>query len=261
MVDVAELLKDLADESADVDSMVAPLSDVDWSRPTPAEGWTVAHQIAHLTWTDHNTLLAATDPPAFTAQLGEAATNFDGYVDRGAEEFLAPPPELLARWRDGRAALAGALSAAPPGTRLPWYVGPMSVASTVTARLMETWAHGLDIAETFGHPRPPTRRLKHIAHLGARTVANSFVAHGMEPPADPVRVEVTGPEGEVWGFGPEDAANRVTGPAIDFCLLVTQRRHRADLALTATGPVADAWLDIAQVFAGPPGPGRPPGGA
>jgi uncharacterized protein (TIGR03084 family) len=136
----------------------------------------------------------------------------------------------------------------------------MSVASTVTARLMETWAHGLDIAGAIGQDRPPTARLRHIAHLGARTVANGFLARGLDAPAEPVRVELTGPDGDLWTFGPADAADRVTGSAWDFCLLVTQRKHRADTDLVATGPVADAWLDVAQVFAGPPGPGRPPGG-
>lgn len=57
-------------------------------------------------------------------------------------------------------------------------------------------------------------------------------------------------------YGPEDAAQRVTGPALDFCLLVTQRAHRADLAVRAEGADADRWLDIAQAFAGPAGPGR-----
>ena len=41
-------------------------------------------------------------------------------------------------------------------------------------------------------------------------------------------------------------------------LRVTQRLHRDDLDLVATGPVADRWLDLAQAFAGPPGGGREP---
>jgi uncharacterized protein (TIGR03084 family) len=63
----------------------------------------------------------------------------------------------------------------------------------------------------------------------------------------------------MWTWGPDDALQRVTGPAVDFCLLVTQRRHRDDLALVAEGVDADAWLDIAQAFAGPPGEGRTKG--
>jgi len=132
----------------------------------------------------------------------------------------------------------------------------MSAASSVTARLMETWAHGQDVVDALGLTRRPTARLRHIAHLGVRTFGWSFVVRGLEAPGVPVRVELTGPDGEPWTWGPEDAADRVSGPAEDFCLLVVQRRHRSQTALTATGPVADRWLDVAQAFAGAPGAGR-----
>lgn len=257
MADLDGLLADLADESADLDARVGPLPDAHWTRLTPADGWTIAHQIAHLAWTDHVATLAATDVDAFHASLAYAATDPEHFIDRGAEEYLAPPAELLARWRTGRAALADALKAVPPGARLPWYGTEMSAASMVTARIMETFAHGQDIADTLGHRRVPTTRLRHVAYLGFRTLAHSFLSHGRPAPTAPVRVELVGPDG-IWEYGPADAADRVTGPALDFCLLVTQRRHRADLALVATGPIADEWLDIAQAFAGPPGPGRQP---
>ncbi|GAB3796487.1 TIGR03084 family metal-binding protein [Micromonospora zhanjiangensis] len=259
MVDLNRLLTDLTDESADLDALVAPLPAVDWQRRTPAPGWTVAHQIAHLAWTDHVARLAATDPAGFLASVSRAATDPGGFVDRGAEEFLAPPATLLARWRDGRTALAGALAAVPVGTTLPWYGTRMSPASMVTGRIMETWAHGQDVADALGVARTPTGRLRHVAHLGTRTLGHGFAAHGRAVPEAPVHVELTAPDGATWHFGPADAADRVTGPALDFCLLVTQRRHRADLALVATGPVADEWLDVAQAFAGPPGAGRQPG--
>lgn len=60
----------------------------------------------------------------------------------------------------------------------------------------------------------------------------------------------------MWTYGPEGAVQKVTGPALDFCLLVTQRVHRDDTALTAHGPDAAHWLTIAQAFAGPAGAGR-----
>ncbi|NEC84228.1 TIGR03084 family protein, partial [Streptomyces sp. SID7958] len=150
--------------------------------------------------------------------------------------------------------------AVPSGVRVPWYGPPMSAASMATARLMETWAHGLDVADALGVERAPTARLRHIARLGVRTRDFAYAVHGLTPPAEPFRVELTAPGGELWTYGPEDAAQRVTGPGLDFCLLVTQRAHRADLALTAVGPDADRWLDIAQAFAGPPGGGRAPKG-
>ena len=127
-----------------------------------------------------------------------------------------------------------------------------------TARMMETWAHGLDVADALGVTREPTARLRHVAHLAVRALPYAFAVHGRPVPEVPVRVELTGPDGQAWTWGPAEAADRVTGPALDFCLRMTQRRHRDDLALVATGEVADAWLDVGQAFAGPPGTGREP---
>jgi uncharacterized protein (TIGR03084 family) len=258
MVDLAEVLNDLAEESGDLDRMVANLSEVDWSRPTPSPGWTIGHQIAHLAWTDHVAVLAVTDPDGFMAVLQNAAEDPTGFVDRAAAEGLGPPRDLLERWRSGRARLAEALTAMPPGSKAIWFGTRMSAASMATGRLMETWAHGGDVADALGVIRRPTARLRHIAYLGHRALGHSFAAHGRPEPNEPVRVELTAPDGSLWTFGPEQATDRLVGPALDFCLLVTQRRHRADLALQATGPVADEWLDVAQAFAGPPGAGRAP---
>ncbi|WBB66012.1 TIGR03084 family metal-binding protein [Micromonospora sp. WMMD812] len=257
MVDLTDLLADLADESESLDALVRPLPAADWSRPTPAPGWSIAHQVAHLAWTDHVALLAATDATAFFASV-TSAPDPARLVDDGAEEFLAPPAELLTRWRAGRTALAAALADIPAGEKVPWYGTRMSAASMATARIMETWAHGEDVADALGVRRPATDRLRHVAHLGVRTLGHGFAAHGRAVPTAPVRVELAAPHGGTWAWGPADAADRITGPARDFCLLVTQRSHRTDLALTATGPVADEWLDVAQAFAGPPGAGRPP---
>jgi uncharacterized protein (TIGR03084 family) len=256
------LLDDLDAESADLDARVAPLDAREWSRVTPSPGWTVGHQIAHLAWSDQAALLAATDEVAFYAAVADSlGDDPEHYVDRGAAEFLAPPAELLERWRAGRAALAIALGNVSPDQKLPWYGTRMSPTSMATARIMETWAHGQDVADALGVTRTPTDRLRHVAHLGFRTLGHSFQACGRQAPTEPVRVELVAPDGALWTFGPADAANRVTGPALDFCLRVTQRRHRADLALQATGPVADEWLDLAQAFAGPPGTGRAPAAA
>ncbi|MFI9162357.1 TIGR03084 family metal-binding protein [Kitasatospora aureofaciens] len=255
------LLADLRAESAVLDALVAGLPADGWAGPTPAEGWTVAHQIAHLAWTDDWTALAARDPEGFTASLGGSftallATGADPVEEGAREGAAAAPAALLARWRTGRAEVQDALAAAPADARLPWFGPPMKPASMATARLMETWAHGQDVADALGVTREPTARLRHIAHLGLRTLGFAFAAHGLPAPEHPVRLELTAPDGSTWALGPADAADVVTGPALDFCLLVTQRRHRDDLALTATGPVATAWLPIAQTFAGPPGKGR-----
>ena len=109
---------------------------------------------------------------------------------------------LLARWRDGRAALAQALLGLPSGEKVLWYGTAMSPASMATARIMETWAHGLDVADALGVHREPTARLRNIAHLGHRTLGFSFLAHGRELPTQPVRLELTAPDGTLWTFGP-----------------------------------------------------------
>lgn len=260
MADLTSLIADLDAESADLDAAVAGLADADWVRPTPAAGWTIAHQIAHLAWTDEVALLATTDPAAFQAEVEKAIADIDTFVDKAAAEGAsAAPADLLARWRSGRAALHAALAQVPDGTKLPWFGPPMSAASMATARLMETWAHGQDVADALEVVRVPTARLKHIAHIGVRTRDFAYLANGKQAPAEAFRVELTAPDGSQWVWGPEDVAQRVTGPALDFCLLVTQRRHRDDLTLVAEGTDAEEWLGIAQAFAGPPGGGREAG--
>jgi uncharacterized protein (TIGR03084 family) len=260
MSDIAKLLADLGAETAELDGLVAGLDERDWALPTPAAGWSIAHQIAHLAWTDDLAVLAATDPEAFAGRLDQALAAPDRYVDDGAEQGARlPVGELLERWRAGRAELAGCLAALPADTRLVWMGPPMSASSMATARLMETWAHGLDIADALGVSRPPTERLRHIAWLAVRTRDFAFAVHGRPAPQAPFRVELRAPDGSTWMFGSPEAEQSVTGPALDLCLLATRRRHRSDLALTAVGPDADAWLDLAQAFAGPPGRGRPAG--
>jgi uncharacterized protein (TIGR03084 family) len=262
MSDPTPVFDDLRAESQELDRLVADLSAEQWALATPAPGWNIAHQVAHLAWTDRSALVAVTDPDGFRALVEKALAAPGSFVDEGAEEDAGlPPEELLARWRQGRTDLDSALRAGPPGARFPWYGPPMSAASMATARLMETWAHGLDVADALGVVRTPTDRLRHVARLGVRTRDFAHGVHGLTPPADEFRVELTSPSGEMWAYGPEGAAQRVTGPALDFCLLVTQRAHRADLRLHAVGPDADRWLDIAQAFAGPPGAGRAPKGA
>jgi uncharacterized protein (TIGR03084 family) len=243
------LLADLAAEGAALEELLGALGPADWARPTPAAGWTVAAQVAHLAWTDEVALLAATDPAAFADLPADGG-------DRGASAADGvPPAELLDRWRTGRRRLADALAAAPPGVRLPWFGPPMSVASMATARLMETWAHGVDVRDALGRPVEESRRLDHVAHLGVRTRDFAFAAHGLPAPGAPVRVELTRADGSRWSAGPEDAGQRVSGPLLDFCLRVVQRRPRAALQLVAVGPDADRWLDVAQAFAGAPGRG------
>ncbi len=249
-----EVLNDLTAESEQIDQWVAALDVAGWATVTTPEGWTVAHQIGHLHWTDQASIIAMTDEAAFAASLEEAAKDPSGFVDGAADELaLVPPQDLLLAWREGRATLADSLRAVPAGEKIPWYGPPMSATSMATARMMETWAHGQDIAEALGIEVPRNDRVKHVCHLGVRTRGFAYMVRGEQAPDVEVRVELTSPSGELWTWGPEDAENRVTGDAWDFALMGTRRRHRDDADVHAEGDAADRWLDIVQTFAGLPG--------
>lgn len=249
------LVDDLVAETEALDAVVDDLDDL--TVPTPAPGWTVADQLSHLWFFDRQALLAIDDPDAFRAGVEALlAARTDPSVELGRS---APPDELLDAWHHERGRLVERARTLDPATRIPWYGPSMGARSFITARLMETWAHGQDVVDAVGATRPSTARLRHVAHIGVTARPFAFRVHGREPPAADVRVELAAPDGDAWTWGPDGAADAVRGPALDFCLLVTQRRHRDDVDLVAEGPVADEWLSVAQAFAGPPGPGREPG--
>jgi uncharacterized protein (TIGR03084 family) len=260
VIDMAQLAADLAAETDDVLAMVNPLTEGGWERPTPAEGWTVKDQISHLAYFDQATLTALTQPDRFRRETADLMAAGQLTTDDVAARYgPVPPDEVLDWFKTVRADVVAAFAGADPRQRLPWYGPDMSTASAATARLMETWAHGQDVADALGVERVPSLRLRHVAHLGVSTFAFAFAARGRPAPDAGVRVELVGPGGEAWAWGDEAAAERVSGPAVDFCLVVTQRRHPVDTALRIEGPVAAEWMAIAQAFAGAPGAGRRPG--
>jgi uncharacterized protein (TIGR03084 family) len=252
-----EVLEDLMAEGAALDAAVANLAESGWRSATPAVGWDVATQLAHLAWTDEASLAAATSSSDWDRLVREAATDVSEFVDEAAlAGSRFPARELLERWRTSRSALAVGLRDVPGGCKIAWFGPPMSATSMATARVMETWAQAIDVYEAIGVEPPLTDRVRHVALLGSITRAFAFRTHGLAAPEEPVFVSLTLPSGLVWTHGSPDATNVVTGSAYDFALFVTQRRHRNDLDLQARGQLADRWLTIAQAFAGPPGTGR-----
>ena len=257
-----DVLRDLAGEHADLDAIVAGVDDDAWELATPAPGWSVRDQILHLAYFDARAREALVDPDGFDADVAaiQAGEGLEAWLaDHLAAAQSLTPGELLAWWRAERSSLLAALAAADPAARVPWYGPPMGAVSFASARLMETWAHGQDVADALGITRLPTSRLRHVAHLGVRAMPWSFTIHGLAVPEVDVRVELRSPDRDLWVWGPEDANDVVRGNALDFCLVVTQRRHPDDVRLEVYGPVAEQWITIAQAFAGPPGPGRAPG--
>ena len=258
-VDVNDLAEDLAAETDELMILLAPLDAAGWATATPAPGWRVQEQIAHLAYFDEAAALAASDADAFQAELVAALEDPDGITERISRRAREMTHEEVLEWFvSARATMVATFLELDPSTRVPWYGPPMSLASSLTARIMETWAHGQDVADAVGATREPTRALRQVAHIGVRTFANSFTARGLEVPDVPVFVELVSPSGEMWTWGDPDAADRVVGDAWDFALVVTQRRHLDDTDLEITGPIATQWMAIAQAFAGPPGVGRAP---
>jgi len=257
------LLDDLVAEQESLDELVGVLDDDGWAGPTPAEGWTVRDQVAHLAATEEWATLALTDPLAFRSEVDRLNEEPEKRAAEMRRGLLArrPPPDTdaLAWWRQGRSAMVGHLREHGPKDRLPWFGPDMSAMSFATARLMETWAHGVDVADALGVERVATDRLRHVADLGVRTRGFAYVSRAMVVPDAPIRIDLAAPdEDDVWSWGPAEASDSVLGPALDFCLVVTQRRHPADTELSVTGAAANEWIGIAQAFAGAPTGHRAP---
>ena len=260
MPNIAKLCADLAEEQAELDRFLIELGPDQWSTLTPAPGWTVQHQVAHLEFFDGAAIRAASDPDAFALDLAAETKDADAYHRNGLQAGLAlAPGQLLDRWRERRKRFQQVFRTLDPAIRVPWFGPPMSVASKVTARLMETWAHGQDVVDTFGFARQPTARLRHVAHIGVRARAYSYLNRSRDVPDEDVRVDLAAPDGERWTWGDPETEHRVEGPALDFCLVVTRRRHLDDTRLVVSGAAAEDWLSIAQSFAGDPGTGREAG--
>ncbi len=254
-----ELLADLADERAVLVTLLDSVPDATWDVPSPADGWLLRDCVAHLADFDEVAAHVAEGRPFREAPkrmpkgtIGEGLTASQQW---GREQA---PADVLDWYQAAGARLHAALLPHEPKDRLPWAGPPMSARSFTTARLMEHWSHGLDIHDAVGVTPVDTERLRHIAHMGFITRDFAYVNRGLQAPATLLRVELESPTGATWSWGPDDAEDRVTGPAGDWCRVVTQRIHPADTALVAMGPHADEFLGLAQAFAGPPGAGRPP---
>lgn len=251
------ILRVLAAECVRLDDLIGDLDAAQWAAPTPAPAWTVTDQVAHLIATFGIATRAATDPAAFATMLAAMPVTFTEVVARATQPYLAlPPAELLERWRDQSLAVVQALAAVPAGAEVPWLAHPVSAGTLAGVGLTELFGHGQDIADALNRRREHTDQVRHLVDFAVRAWDFGYPARSLPAPAVAPRFELTAPSGARWCFGPEDDTDCVRGDAVDFCLLVTRRRHRDDLRLSATGAVAEHWLTIAQAFRGPPGPDR-----
>ncbi|MGQ0823823.1 MAG: maleylpyruvate isomerase family mycothiol-dependent enzyme [Actinomycetota bacterium] len=240
---------DLAAEQRAIQDVVRAIAADDWLRPTPAWGWDVRDTIAHLADTDEMAIDTVRDGPhALNKVAGRSAagedTTYQGVL-RGRRHRGA---DVLRWWEDTSAAEGDVLRALDPAARVPWGIG-MRATSFVAARLMETWAHGLDVHAALGVAAQDTDRLAHVAWLATRALPYAFTVAGQEPPPDSLRVELTLPSGATWSYGPADAKARITGPAGEYCRVFVQRLpRRAATNVVADGAAAQRALAVARAY-------------
>jgi len=245
-----QLRQDLADEQADLRGLLSGLTASAWTAPTPSAGWTVSDQVGHLAYFDRAARLAIEDPESFAAVRAGLLAHPET-VDEVTLHREMPSQRLFDTWVEGADALIKAAGTLADGVRVAWIGPSMGAASFLTARLMENWAHGLDVADAVGADRRPTDRLRHIAQLGVITRSWTYLNRGLEVPPGQIAVRLQAPGGDTWSWG-EPEIGSIDGPAEDFCMVVTQRRHVDDTGLRMVGESARDWMLKAQAFAGAP---------
>jgi len=246
--DVAALIDDLEAEHRELYDVVAALSTDEWLAPTPAWGWDVRDTIAHLADTDELAIGTATGGEYALNDMAARAASAEDLTFQGVRRGRRMPGAGVGHWWEQTSAdLRTTLAALPADARIPWGLG-MRTPSFVTARLMETWAHGLDVRAALGVDAPDSDRLAHVAWLATRALPYAFSVAGQQMPAAALRVELVLPSGAVWTYGPEDAADRITGPAGEYCRVFVQRRSRADTTLEIRGDAALAAISVARAY-------------
>lgn len=246
---LADLLDDLTAEERELQTLLHSIDDDAWLRPTPARGWDVRDTISHLADTDEMAIATATGIPGSINGRAAIAASGEDLTYRGVlHGRRLGGPGVLEWWEESTHALRLMFEALDPNLRVPWGIG-MRGPSLVTARLMETWAHGLDVYTAVGIAPTDTDRLAHVAWLATRALPYAYTFAGREPPAEPVRVELTLPSGAPWNTGPVDAVNRITGTASEYCRVFVHRMKVADArSLRADGPAATDALSVARAF-------------
>jgi len=246
---------DFRDESEALYQLMRPLGADAFGTVTQFKHWTFDDILGHLHLWNHAADLSLTNEAAFQTFMGEVFQHVASGSLRSFEtQWLAGlcGRELLEQWHGFVLEMSERFAAADPQTRVKWAGPDMSVRSSITARLMETWAHGLAVYDALGVERVDADRIRNIAVLGVNTFGWTFKNRGLEVPAQMPCVRLTAPSGEIWKWGEASETERVEGSATEFCQVVTQTRNVADTRLLVTGVVARQWMEIAQCFAGPP---------
>lgn len=255
-------VSDFRDESRALYELLESLDADAFNRKTQFKQWTFNDIIGHLHLWNWAADLSLKDETAFQEFIGGVFQHVAGGSLRQFEaQWLngLAGPRLLGAWHEFVIGMAERFAAVDPSQRVKWAGPDMSVRSSITARLMETWAHGQAIYDALGVERRDEDRILNIAVLGVNTFGWTFRNRKLEIPAEAPHVKLTAPSGKVWEWNDPEASNRVEGSATAFCQVVTQTRNVADTDLVVTGDIAEQWMSIAQCFAGPPEQPPPPG--
>ncbi|WP_020673807.1 maleylpyruvate isomerase family mycothiol-dependent enzyme [Amycolatopsis nigrescens] len=248
-----EIFDDLEAEYDRLDGIFAELSEAEWLSPSDAAGWRVVDVLLHLAQTEEAVEATVTGAPgpssgvAGVAAPDRGAVSVDEAVDRWVAAERAGPEVVYPRWQAARRRSVDVLRGADPDRASQWASAPLRPATMATTRLAEHWAHALDIVGPLSIPYPDTARLRHIAWLAHRSLPYAFTVAGEQ--AGPVRVELTGPDGATWRFGPADAPSAISGPAGVFCRVGAQRLAPEESGLTATGPHGATALRVLRNYA------------
>ena len=255
--------EDFRQESRTLAAAIEPLSAADFERPTLFKNWTVNDILGHLHMFNvaaERTLHSASAFEAFFAPILQALNSGQTLLQsQGPWLKGLTGRALFEAWLEGAEQLADAYAQADPKQRVKWAGPDMSALSSITARQMETWAHGQAVFDLLGTKREEADRIKNIAHLGVTTFGWTFINRKAPVPETAPHVVLTAPSGTVWTWNAEQADNAMIGSAVEFARVVTQVRHVKDTTLQARGDVAQRWMAWAQCFAGPPVDPPPPG--
>ncbi len=249
MTTLSEVITDLRAETAHLDEALATLDEREWFTPTPAEGWDIRDTIGHLASTDDIMWESITRTANPKRMLPENATSIDDFTAMHVAEARAmTATDVYNWWRSSTARLHSTIDSFDPARKYPWGGNMLSPLSLGSARIMETWAHSLDVYAALGRDYPDTDRIRHIAFLGLRALPYAFGSAGLEPPGG-VRLELESPDGDTWNLGPADAKTVISGTAGDWCRVAVYRdRDGSASRLHGEGPDAANVIRHARAF-------------
>ena len=247
---------DFLEESNSLFAVISALNGEQLLTATQFKKWTIEDIIGHLHIFNHAANLALESSEAFNAFFTPMVKDLAAGKSllTSQREWLGKVKgrELIEAWRAGYEALANTYKTADPKQRITWVGPPMSARSSITARQMETWAHGQAVFDILGLEREDSDRIKNIVHMGVGTYGWTFINRKWEVPDPAPYVKLTAPSGEIWQSNEEQYDNCVCGSATEFCQIVTQTRNVADTNINTIGEAASRWMANAQCFAGQP---------